>query len=136
MSEDSDQEVVLPTVLSNLTNVIDSDLHNFVSGCASIQSSALNATKFLFDLGERFPFLRKGNVVAVSLVVDPGSLVLSWLNFFLLLLLRSLGIGIYLSSPHIRTFILIEPRRSTRNAVPDKGSKWEEEEVSPQDCRF
>ena len=52
MSEDSDQEVVLPTVLSNLTNVIDSDLHNFASGSTDIQSAALNATKFLFDLGE------------------------------------------------------------------------------------
>ena len=52
MSEDSDQEVVLPTVLSNLTNVIDSDLHDFASGSTHIQSAALHATKFLFDLGE------------------------------------------------------------------------------------
>lgn len=57
MSEDSDQEVVLPTVLSSLTNVIDSDLHNFTSGSVNIQSAALSATKFLFDLGEQYPFL-------------------------------------------------------------------------------
>jgi hypothetical protein len=69
MSEDSDQEVVLPTFLSNLTNVIDSDLHNFASGSASIQSAALNATKFLFDLGEHHLSPRKSNVVAVNLVV-------------------------------------------------------------------
>ena len=75
MSEDSDQEVALPTVLSNLTNVIDSDLHKFVSGNADIQSAALNATKFLFDLGEWHPR------VAVSLVVDPECLVSSWFNF-------------------------------------------------------
>jgi len=81
MSEDSDQEVVLPTVLSNLTNVVDSDLHNFASGSIDIQSAALNATKFLFDLGEH-SLLRKKNVVAVSLVVDPGSLVFSCFNFF------------------------------------------------------
>ena len=77
MSEDSDQEVVLPTVLSNLTNVIDSDLHNFASGSTDIQSAALNATKFLFDLGEHA--LTK--YVAGSLIIDPGSLVLSWFNF-------------------------------------------------------
>jgi len=76
MSEDSDQEVVLPTVLSSLTNVIDSDLHNFASGCTTIQSAALNATKFLFDLGEQIP----GTRVAVSLIIDPGSLVSSWFN--------------------------------------------------------
>ena len=81
MSEDSDQEVVLPTVLSSLTNVIDSDLHNFAFGSATIQSAALSATKFLFDLGEHRPFTRKSNGAAVSLVVDLGSLVLSWLNF-------------------------------------------------------
>lgn len=52
MSEDSDQEVVLPAALSDLTNVVDSDLHNFASGSTLIQSAALNATKFLFDLGE------------------------------------------------------------------------------------
>ena len=75
MSEDSDQEVVLPTVLSNLSNVIDSDLHNFVSGSTDIQSAALDATKFLFDLGESI------HVVAVSLVVDPESLVSLWLKF-------------------------------------------------------
>ena len=75
MSEDSDQEVV-PTVLSNLTNVIDSDLYNFASGSKDIQSAALNATKFLFDLGERVLVKR----VAGSLIVDPGSLVLSWFN--------------------------------------------------------
>ena len=77
MSEDSDQEVVLPTVLSSLTNVIDSDLHNFAFGSATIQSAALSATKFLFDLGEHRPFTRKSNGAAVSLVVDLGSLVLS-----------------------------------------------------------
>jgi hypothetical protein len=77
MSEDSDQEVVLPTVLSCLTNVIDSDLHTFAAGSTLIQSAALNATKFLFDLGEHTPAKR----VAVSLVVDPGGLVLSWFNF-------------------------------------------------------
>ncbi|KAF9643844.1 Mpp10 protein [Thelephora ganbajun] len=77
MSEDSDQEVVLPTVLSNLTNVIDSDSHNFASGSTDIQSAALNATKFLFDLGEHALAKR----VAVSLVVDLGYLVLSWFNF-------------------------------------------------------
>ena len=80
MSADSDQEVVLPTILSNLTNVIDSDLHNFASGSTNLQSAALNATKFLFDLGERCSFAK--NVVAVSLVVDPGSLVFSCFNFF------------------------------------------------------
>lgn len=76
MSEDSDQEVVLPTVLSNLTNVVDSDLHNFASGSTDIQSAALNATKFLFDLGERALAKR----VAVSLIIDLGSLVLSRFN--------------------------------------------------------
>lgn len=75
MSEDSDQEVVLPTTLSNLVNVIDSDLHAFASGSSDIQSAALNATKFLFDLGESI------NAVAVSLVVDPGSLVSFWIRF-------------------------------------------------------
>jgi len=76
MSEDSDQEVVLPTVLANLTNVIDSDLHNFASGSTNLQSAALNATKFLFDLGEQI----LGTRVAVSLIIDPGSLVSSWFN--------------------------------------------------------
>lgn len=75
MSEDSDQEVVLPVALSSLINFIDSDLHNFASGSTDIQSAALNATKFLFDLGETI------HVVAVSLVVDPGSLVLFWFDF-------------------------------------------------------
>ena len=76
MSEDSDQDVVFPTVLSNLTNVVDSDLHNFASGSKDIQSAALNATKFLFDLGERALVKH----VAGSLIVDSGSLVLSWFN--------------------------------------------------------
>ena len=93
MSEDSDQEVVLPTVLSNLTNVIDSDLHNFASGSTDIQSTALNATKFLFDLGEWRP-----RCCAESLVVDPGSLVSFSFNFsFLRAALQSEST----SCPHI-----------------------------------
>ena len=78
MSEDSDQEVLLPAVFSTLTNAIDSDSHNFSSGSTIIHSAALNATKFLFDLGESV------HVVAVSLVVDPESLVSSCLDFYFL----------------------------------------------------
>ena len=52
MSEDSDQGILLPAVFSTLTNAIDSDSHNFSSGSTIIHSAALNATKFLFDLGE------------------------------------------------------------------------------------
>ena len=57
------QTITLPSEISQLSGLIDQKVETLAAGDEEIQKSALNAAKYLFDLGMNPHFSFKSNLV-------------------------------------------------------------------------
>lgn len=46
------EDIQLPPELSNLSTIVDASPEVLATGSSDLQSTALNATKFIYDLGK------------------------------------------------------------------------------------